>query len=152
MSFEVLDELVRDREDAARGGGALPETIGRAEEALGVRFPKGLREYLARFGWLRVGHREFFGLGLDVPSYLDLVRMTQSERGEVGSPIPPDLIPVLNDGGGNHYCVSIPDGRVVLWDHSLGEDQTPEPCSSDFEAWLLEKCLNDSVYTLARRG
>jgi hypothetical protein len=74
---------------------------------------------------------ELFGVGSDVPTYLDLVRMTESERSVARPHIPPSLIPILNDGFGNHYCLdteSLHDGEcpVVFWDHEKGAKQDPE--------------------------
>lgn len=141
QTFDELLQEARGRPGAKLGFGAPADAIEGAEHALRVCFPPALREYLTRFGWLQAGHRDFFGLGPGIPPYLDLVRMTSSEREDVGCPIPHHLVPVLNDGGGNHYCVS-PTGGVVFWDHTLSASQQPEQCSPDFEAWLCETALD----------
>jgi hypothetical protein len=54
------------------------------------------------------------------------------------------LVPIRNDGGGNHYC---PDTRhlqddecpVVFWDHEEGATQTPEQVAVNFTAWLTDE-------------
>lgn len=55
----------------------------------------------------------------------------------------PHLIPVMNDGGGNHYCLDTSQSHaeecaIVFWDHELGEEQTPEFVASSFEEWLTD--------------
>lgn len=139
----ALDEFVRAlgaRDDAVVGEGAPNEAIDLAEDQLGVTFPRDFREYLKRFGHVEVGHLELFGLGDGIPSYLDIVQVTTSERNEAGCPLPKHLIPVMNDGAGNLYCVlAAGEGAsgIVLWDHEAGPDQTPETCASSLEAWFL---------------
>lgn len=49
----------------------------------------------------------------------------------------------MNDGCGNHYCIegSVAGGQepcVILWEHELGEEQTPEEYGTDFCSRLLE--------------
>jgi len=115
--------------------------ITAAEATLGIRFHPSLREYFARFGWIEMGHREFFGLGVGVPRFLEITSLTTSERTEAGAPLPTRLLPLLNDGGGSLYCVvcdesAADDGTVVLWDHEQGVHQEPAAVASDLAAWL----------------
>jgi cell wall assembly regulator SMI1 len=147
----TVDELARAlnaRGDVVIGKGANEADIERAEQSLGVRFPLALREYLKHFGHLEVGHFELYGIGAEVPNYLELVAITVSERTESGCPLPHELVPILNDGGGNLYCIdtrSCESGRVVLWDHTLGVDPEPEQYSSSFFDWIgsLLRALDD---------
>jgi cell wall assembly regulator SMI1 len=115
--------------------------VDTAERELGVTFPPDLKQYLARFGHIEVGHLEFFGLGDQIPDYLNLVRVTTIERTESGCPLPSDLVPLLNDGGGNLYCIAAGgsrSGQVLFWDHDAGPDQEPEVCASSLETWASE--------------
>lgn len=90
-----------------------------------------------------------YGLGADAPPHLDLVRMTESERTEMYPRIRADLVPIMNDGAGNHYCI---DGSasgpteppIVLWDHELDEDQMPEEYGEKFSTWLVSRLEHDS--------
>lgn len=77
---------------ALHGIGASEEQIAFAERKLGNKFPPSYREFLSIGGWLSIGSNELFGLGDDVPPYLDLVKLTQSERTEAMPPIPSTLM------------------------------------------------------------
>lgn len=85
---------------------------------------------------------ELFGLGADVPPYLSLTAMTRSEREEMSPSLPAHLIPLMNDGGGNLYCLDSRGGGeppVVFWDHTAGARQEPAQVASDFTTWLAER-------------
>ena len=123
------------------GGGSAPAEIEDAERVLGIRVVGSYRKFLSRFGWIGIGPTEIFGLGRDVPSYLDLVKMTLSERSEMSPPLTHRLLPFFNDGFGNLYCLdtsSSPEGEnaVVFWNHELDARQTPEFVSRSFAEWL----------------
>ena len=142
MKFSELEGAFKAR-NGTRFGPASSAQISDAEKQLNVEFTEGLREYLRIFGWLELGHLEFFGLGPGVPGHLDLVRMTLSERHEVNCPVPVALIPLLNDGAGNLLCVDTkresPTYKSILfWDHDMGADQTPSVWAPDIETWLTE--------------
>jgi hypothetical protein len=142
MTFEELAEKL-DRFTVKRfGHGAKEGDIHEAAARLGVRLSGGYRQFLRRFGWGGVEDIELFGLGADVPSFLHLVAMTESERSEMSPALPVHLIPVMNDGGGNLYCLDarVPDEPpVVFWDHTAGEDQQPQQVAPDFVSWLSEE-------------
>lgn len=139
MTVDELARMLNVRDDVVMGTGAGEADIENAQKSLGVAFPAELREYLRRFGHLEVGHFELYGLGAELPKYLQLVAMTVSERTESGCPLPHELVPLLNDGGGNLYCIDTRPrrtGRVVLWDHTLGVDQEPEQHSTSLLDWI----------------
>jgi SMI1-KNR4 cell-wall len=136
---QKLELLLRSRADVTVGVGARDLEIENAERLLQVTFPDALCEYLRRFGSLEVGYHEMYGLGSGLPAYLQMVAMTISERTESGCPLPTELVPILNDGGGNLYCVDTRQpnsGRIVLWNHSKGTAQEPEPQSSSLPEWI----------------
>jgi cell wall assembly regulator SMI1 len=140
MALDELERILRFRDDIAIGRGVTDEIVHTAEEALNVTFPSDLKDYLKRFGHIEVGHFELFGLGEEIPQYLDIVRVTKSERTESGCPLPANLVPLLNDGGGNLYCVSVSDeqpGRIVFWDHEVGPKQEPELHAACLEEWMI---------------
>jgi cell wall assembly regulator SMI1 len=139
VTVDELERTLRARDDVLIGTGAAEADIDSAERSLGVRFPDAFREYLRRFGHLELGHFELYGLGSDLPKYLQLVAMTVTERTESGCPLPHELVPLLNDGAGNLYCVDTrrpAAGRVVLWDHTLGRDQEPDQQSGSLPDWI----------------
>ena len=121
------------------GAGATPSEIDAAEKGLDLRIEGGYRQFLQRFGWGGAGHFELYGLGRDVPFHLDLVRLTQSERQEMRPRLALHLLPLMNDGGGNLYCMDTRisgEPPVVFWDHEMGPDQKPALDASNFETWL----------------
>lgn len=146
MGFdEILGEL-RGDESVGSGSGATADQIAAAERVLGIAFPRVYQQFLSELGWAKVYYDEIFGLGDTVPQHLDLVRVTQSERNEFRPYLPVHLIPLVNDGLGNHYCldtsrVSGSDCPVVFWDHEheLAEDQVPEDESPTFAEWLEDR-------------
>src|SRR5207247_2644874 len=79
--------------------------IVEAEDLLGVAIPPSFGSFLRDFGWISAGPWEIFGLGNDVPHWLALVSITISERTEAHRPLPHHLLPFVNDGGGNLYCL-----------------------------------------------
>ena len=126
------------------GRGATPQEIELAQQQLGVEFPRSYKAFLEQFGWASFEGLELYGLGEDVPTYLDLVKVTLSERTEMRPRLPRRLLPLLNDGGGNHYCLDVglreqEECPVVFWDHNLGEYQDPEYVARNLEAWLSEE-------------
>lgn len=119
------------------GAGVSDAAIAAAERALGVRIAGSYREFLRQFGWGSVAHWELFGLG--GPSHLSLVRITQSERMEMEPALPTYLLPILNNGGGDLYCLDTrvrEEPPVVLWVHEDGVEQVPEIVAQDFTSWL----------------
>jgi hypothetical protein len=110
---------------------------------LDVELPASYKEFLRQFGWGGVGSIELFGLGMDVPDHLHLIKMAKSEREECEPNIPPHLIPLRNDGFGNHDCLDtreLYEGEcpVVFWNHELDVDQIPERIADDFVSWLID--------------
>lgn len=141
MALDDMDRVLRARDDVVIGEGVADYAIDLAETQLGLVFPPDLREYLRRFGHVEVGHLEFFGLGLEIPNYRDIVQVTNSERTEAGCPLRKQLIPILNDGGGNLYCALAAGENaagIVLWDHEAGPKQDPVPIAPSMETWFLD--------------
>jgi cell wall assembly regulator SMI1 len=129
--------------DKELGGGATQVDITEAEAALGTKLPESYKAFLREFGWGGIGSWELFGLGRCVPEYLNLVRMTGMERTVAHPHIARALIPIMNDGFGNHYCLataSLIKGEcpVVFWDHEKGAGQEPKLVSPRFDLWLLD--------------
>jgi cell wall assembly regulator SMI1 len=129
-------------EQMSQGVAATEKEIESAESELGITFPLELKAYLIVFGHLEIGHHELYGLGLNIPDYLSIVKETLLERHQFRPHIPVHLLPIQNDGAGNHYCldlsVGIEDPPIVFWNHDGDETQTPDVVSSSFTSWLLE--------------
>ena len=143
FSPELIRRLYSFRE-AEFGQGATPQEIELAEEQLGVEFPESYKALLEQFGWASIDGLELYGLGRDVPAHLALVKVTLSERTEMRPRLPSHLVPLMNDGAGNHYCLDVEscgqgECRVVFWDHDLGESQNPEYVAPNLEVWLSEE-------------
>jgi hypothetical protein len=142
MIFDELAELLERNPSKSLGQGVGELEINTASAQLGVNLAGGYRLFLRRFGWGGVGSIELFGLGADVPPYLSLIAMTRSEREEMSPSLPVHLLPLMNDGGGNLYCL---DSRrageppVVFWDHTLGARQEPTQVAPNFIEWLAER-------------
>lgn len=131
-----------------RGTGATGREIADAEGVIGVRLPASYKAFVSTFGWTRLYHDPVYGIGSSVPPEYALVRHVLSERTEFEPNIPHHLVPVMNDGAGNHYCLdtaSFHGGEcpVVFWDHEHedGPDQTPEQVSPSFDRWLIDLIL-----------
>jgi cell wall assembly regulator SMI1 len=143
LSPELIRRL-RSFREAEFGQGATSQEIELAERQLGVEFPRSYKAFLKHFGWASIDSLELYGLGEDVPAYLDLVKMTLSERTEMMPRLPSFLVPLMNDGFGNHYCLDVGlreqgESPVVFWDHNLGESQDPEYVAGNLEGWLSEE-------------
>ena len=140
----ALIRRLRSCREAEFGRGATPQEIEQAEEQLGVRLPGSYKAFLRHFGWASLEGLELYGLGEDVPAYLDLVKVTSSERAQMRPRLPSRLVPLMNDGAGNHYCLDVASSEqgetpVVFWDHNLGESQDPEYVAPNLGAWLSEE-------------
>lgn len=131
------------RRNVLPGNGVSDRDIRSAEGVVGP-FPDDYRYFLREYGWVSVEHLEVYGLGSDIPEYLDVVRMTLLERSEPGSPIPDSYVCVMNDGSGNLFCFDLNRSKegigspIFLWDHERGPDQQPAIKAGSFEVWLAD--------------
>jgi hypothetical protein len=157
MIFDDLQKRIIALQDKACGKGATTEEIATARAALGANFSRSYEQFLREFGWVRLGHQRLapysalaigvYGLGSDVPSHLDLLKRTVAERTEMELPLPLRLVPVMGDGGGNHYCLDTSrmaddECPIVLWNHEDDETQALNPVSQSFESWLIAEILD----------
>lgn len=140
--YQRVSEQLRQFESRDFGRGATEQEIRDAESQLGLKIAGDYREFLRDFGWGGVQHLELYGLGGDVPYHLDLVEITTSERSETEVRLQNHLIPIMNDGGGNLYCLNIGEDeepKIVFWDHTGSSDQVLEIEGESFSAWLLDE-------------
>ena len=139
MEYEELRDALRARPDLEAGTPPQLEEVDRAARRLGD-LPKDYRAFLEDFGWVSLGPHEVFGLGVDIPPYLDVVRVNESERTE--GQLPRHLVAVMNDGAGNLSCIDLTatsegDAQaVVLWDHETSPSEGPIPLATTFSELL----------------
>jgi len=141
VQFEVVLQRLRWFENQEFGKGASSEDVSGAQRDLGVVFPNSYVVFLKECGWGGVEPIEIYGLGADVPDYLNVVKMTHSERTEAEPTMRLCLVPLLNDGFGNHYCLNTDQQKngecpIVFWNHELDPDQQPEEVATSFAEWL----------------
>lgn len=138
MTFEEVKALMRASGTMKVGRGATEAAVKRAESELGVPIRGDYRQFLLELGWGGVAGVVLYGLGDDVPDYLDLVKVTLGERTEMHPRLRHHLVPVMNNGGGDLYCLdtTTPGPRVVGWWHEEDESQTPTDEAADFATWL----------------
>jgi cell wall assembly regulator SMI1 len=134
---------ISDFKDKEFGKGASTHEITELESVLGLILPNNYKDFLKKYGWARFSHNELYGLGEDVPFHLHLLKNTLFERSEMSPSMPFNLVPILNDGSGNHYCLDcsrIENGEcpIVFWSHELGDDQSPVQIDINFNNWLIK--------------
>jgi cell wall assembly regulator SMI1 len=138
-----IRRLISSSSNAKVAVGASEAEIQAAEIALSIRFPSQFRAYLSEFGYLGIAHYELNGVGAGVPEHVNLVTETLSEREMFRPYIPVHLLPLENNGAGDHYCIDLATGLddppVVFWSHDEDESQTPEPEAESFSSWLLKR-------------
>ena len=142
--FDSIDLRIRKTPQCRFGNGASDADIARAESQLGVEIRGGYREFLRRFGWLRVAEDEefepFFVCGLGGPEEADVVRFTITERTEMSPALPTTLIALHDTHDGDRFCLdtstnSEGEPSVVLFTHD-GKIFLLAPEEVDFALWL----------------
>jgi hypothetical protein len=149
MSISEMYAHINSLGNNKSGRGASDRDVSDAESQIGVHFPASYKAFLTNFGWVRVSFDMLYGLGPDVPAPYELVKNVLCERHEAYPHIPKHLLPILNDGAGNHYCLDTAKFRgdecpVVFWDHEHpdGPDQVPVHISASFDRWLIDLIAN----------
>jgi hypothetical protein len=143
MKYADLRSLIEQRSDVTMGTGASPDAVRVAETQLGA-IPDTYRRLLADFGWLRIGNHELLGLGEGVPTFLDVVQVTRSERTEAHPPLPATGVVLRNDGFGNldfydaEIVAETGDSPVMVWNHDMEVDQDPTVIAPDVATWLAD--------------
>jgi hypothetical protein len=64
----------------------------------------------------------------------------QFERTEAEPPLPHRLLPLENNGAGDHYCIDLSDPRdPVVWSHEAagGVGHRPDVVAPTFVEWAL---------------
>ena len=146
MSLDRFDEIRHQSSDIEVGIGASSLDIDQAQFALGVTFSASYVQFLKFYGWAKLKYDYVYGLGEGIPDYLNVVKTTILEREAAEPALPRFLVPIMNDGSGNHYCLDSRQSNngemtVVFWDHESpdGKSQVPEIVSPSFDGWLVER-------------
>jgi hypothetical protein len=141
MTYDELRDRLQHIDDKECGEGASPAEITEGETRLSLTFPGDYRRFLQDFGWLAVGSKEIAGLGTDAPAWLNVVATYRTEHHESHAKMPANLLPIMNDGGGDLYCLDCddPEGRVSVWGHTTGLDAL----GVSFVDWLVAEIEND---------
>ncbi|MDP1819498.1 MAG: SMI1/KNR4 family protein [Acidimicrobiales bacterium] len=137
--YDRLCQLVRSRADEI-GTGCTPSELDAVRGAFGV-LPVDYVAYLGDFGWFTVSSHEVIGFGAGVPAHLDVIRVVTWERELAHPPMSAWLLPLENNGGGDHYCLDLAaqGSPVVFWSHDdpLGPDQVPAVVAPSFAVWAV---------------
>lgn len=128
---------------------ATEPDIKKAERMLALKFPSDYREFLKTCGWASIGSDEVYGLGPDAEKATDVYENAATEHVMAEPQMRAELVPLMNDGMGNHYCLDTDQTKdgvcpVVFWqhDHPKGEMQKARRVAASFTAWL-DKLLED---------
>ena len=133
-------ELYVPIRDVSGGGPPLTgEVIDDLEMELGFELPVEYRNFLLKHNggvpeppYFPMGETNsselahFYCVGGDEPSY-DVGPLTKSQR---GSEIPPELMPIGIDAGGNDICLGVLGrrrGKVYFLDHEIGAIRGGKP-------------------------
>jgi hypothetical protein len=120
---------------------ATHQEIEAAERALGARLPGSFQRFQLEFGDCQNSPIHIFTVRSTDPRALNIVAANLAERTVPGARLPAHLIAFSDDGSGDLFCFdtrafSGTEAPVVVWDHELNEDQTPELVAADFADWL----------------
>ncbi len=129
--------------DKECGTGASVEEIAETERLLGVSLLVSSRAFMRNFGWASFAHETLYGIGKSVPKPYELVRNAMAEWSVMMPAMPVYLIPLLNDGAGNHYCLNTlrreqGECPVVFWDNEQSVQQVPKEVATSFAEWLVD--------------
>jgi hypothetical protein len=120
------------------GLGASDQVIAIAQQTIGS-IPTDYRLFLSKFGYASFGSDEIFGLGDDVPRYLNVVEISLAERRESHG-FPADGVVIFNDGGGNlYYLRDLGDGKSPVYSWLHDDPRAIYVDSPSFAVWLLAR-------------
>jgi hypothetical protein len=124
--------------------GASEDDIRQMLCTVRVKLPDDYKRYLLGCGWVRLGPNIIYGLGPDVSESESVDRNVVFEHVRADPPMASNLIPIMNDGAGNHFCLDTKQMKggtcpVVFWDHEhpKGEMQRPRKIAGSFAQWIL---------------
>lgn len=123
-NFEEIEAFIEHRSDICRvGRGSSDALVQRSEQILGLQFPDEYREFLKRWGTLRMGYFQIYGIAganLESPAVPNGIWLTQRKRDHVGLPV--SLIVLCDNEGDQLWCLETARSKlsiVVTWDVHL---------------------------------
>jgi len=121
------------------GSGCTPEHLSVVVGFFGW-LPPDYVSYLGEYGWFCLSFHEVMGFGLGVPKQLNVIEIARWERELAYPPMPTNLLPLENNGAGDHYCIDLanPSNPVVFWSHEDGQDQVPAIVAPSFVTWACD--------------
>lgn len=145
MKHNTIDALqdVAISDDAEYGTGCTISDLWTIEDALNVRLPSEYKTFLLNMGWYEGQHISLFGIAPYPFRHLNVLNVIISER-TARPALPTTLIPVMNVGNGDLYCLNISKANtspVVLWSHESASDQEYSLISQSFDAFIRELIL-----------
>lgn len=145
----VLKKL-RKHPSAETHRGATDDELRYFAKISGRKLPASYTTFLKEVGFADLGSDTIYGLGPDATKATSVLENMVTESTMANPPMLSYLIPLMNDGAGNHYCldtrrIKAGDCPVVLWVHDdpLQELQKPERVASSFCKWL-DKLLDET--------
>lgn len=146
-NYEKAIELIeKNKELLFSAGGVTNDTILKAEERLGIKFPKDYVDFLTKFGALSFGGEEIYGIttqDFDNGSVPNAIWYTLQERKEVA--IPNNFLVIYDTGGGELFCMNVdnnyPDNSPIV-SFIPGIDlskQSYDEIAEDFGSFLLDR-------------
>ena len=103
-------------------GPRTTDEISAVENELGVKFPSSFREFLAKWGTLSIGSKEYYGITTKRDAIPDCSWFTRRLRQDVN--LPKSLVVVVDDSDGDEYiCIDCSreiapnECATVAWDN-----------------------------------
>lgn len=142
--FDKIVDGLRSFKTTETGCGIDEDEIFRVEKTLDIKITGSYRKFLRKYGWVAVECIEIFGLGADVPKHLNIEKITHSERFDMVPSLDRSLLPLMNDGSGNFYCLNCQntnsdENTVVFWDHEKDSNQKLELVEVSFSKWFCSE-------------
>lgn len=130
--MKLLRQLVAQRKATIRP--ANQREIRNAEMVLGIRFDSTYREYLETFGIISYKAEEFYGLGVQADSYMNITN-SAAELRETGM-WPFHLLPICATGDGSYFAYDNKNHCVSFWNHANGKVVMYE---ENLELFIIER-------------
>jgi hypothetical protein len=127
-----IEKYIESNKDMFHYIGPVSETdIKDAERKLNVKFGSVYKTLVKLYGCISYKNYEFYGLGVDENSYLNVVSITQELRKNFD--LPEDLIPILDYGDG---CFIVTDSKNKIYAYVLKHNSDLKLIDEDMNKYL----------------
>jgi hypothetical protein len=139
-TIEVFLEGLAARLGRAPGPSDLTDAdVSGAERVIGRRLPASYHRLVTSCVWEEMPHW-IYRLGRNLPPGVDLLRIKET------APVPPFLVPICGDGGGDEFCFdtreadAVGEYPIVRWNHEIHDEHstTFERVTPDLGTFLLQ--------------